>query len=57
MILSVGYHVNSLQGTHFRIWATQVLKVYMKKGFAMDDERLKRDKYGKLLRRTTFPYP
>lgn len=42
MIISVGYRVNSLQGTHFRIWATQVLKEYMIKGFAMDDERLKR---------------
>ena len=41
MIISVGYRVNSLQGTHFRIWATQVLKEYMIKGFAMDDERLK----------------
>lgn len=42
MIISVGYRVNSLQGTHFRMWATQVLKEYMIKGFAMDDERLKR---------------
>lgn len=42
MIISVGYRVNSLQGTHFRIWATQVLKEYMIKGFAMDDDRLKR---------------
>lgn len=42
MIISVGYRVNSLRGTHFRIWATQVLREYMVKGFAMDDERLKR---------------
>ena len=42
MIISVGYRVNSLQGTHFRIWATQVLKEYMIKGFAMDEDRLKR---------------
>ena len=42
MIISVGYRVNSLQDTHFRIWATQVLKEYMIKGFAMDDDRLKR---------------
>lgn len=47
MIISVGYRVNSLQGTHFRIWATQVLKEYMIKGFAMDDERLKRGGSGK----------
>lgn len=40
-IISVGYRVNSRQATHFRIWATQVLKEYVIKGFAMDDERLK----------------
>lgn len=40
-IVSVGYRVNSKQVTHFRIWATQVLKEYIIKGFAMDDERLK----------------
>lgn len=40
-IISVGYRVNSIQATHFRIWATQVLKEYIIKGFAMDDERLK----------------
>ncbi len=40
-IISVGYRVNSQQATHFRIWATQVLKEYIIKGFAMDDERLK----------------
>lgn len=42
VIISVGYRVKSLRGTQFRIWATSVLKEYMKKGFAMDDERLKR---------------
>lgn len=42
MIISIGYRVNSLRGTHFRIWATQVLREYVSKGFAMDDERLKR---------------
>jgi len=41
VIISVGYRVNSRQATHFRIWATQVLKEYVVKGFAMDDERLK----------------
>jgi len=40
-IISVGYRVNSRQATHFRIWATQILKEYIIKGFAMDDERLK----------------
>ena len=46
-IISVGYRVNSIQATQFRIWATNVLKEYMIKGFAMDDERLK-------LAKTTF---
>ena len=40
-IISVGYRVNSTQPTHFRIWATALLKEYIIKGFAMDDERLK----------------
>ncbi len=40
-IISVGYRVNSKQAIHFRIWATQVLKEYIIKGFSMDDERLK----------------
>ncbi len=40
-IISVGYRVNSQKATKFRIWATNVLKEYMKKGFVMDDERLK----------------
>ena len=46
-IISVGYRVNSIQATQFRIWATNILKEYMIKGFAMDDERLK-------LAKTTF---
>lgn len=41
VIISVGYRVNSLLGTRFRIWATQQLKEYLVKGFVMDDERLK----------------
>lgn len=40
-ILSVGYRVNSIQATQFRIWANSVLKEYLIKGFAMNDERLK----------------
>ena len=43
-IISVGYRVNSHKATKFRIWATQILKKYMQKGFAMDDERLKQGK-------------
>lgn len=42
VIISVGYRVNSLRGTQFRIWATQRLREYIIKGFTMDDERLKR---------------
>ena len=40
-IISVGYRVNSIRGTQFRIWATQRLREYIVKGFALDDERLK----------------
>ena len=42
VIISVGYRVKSHRGTQFRIWATQRLREYLIKGFAMDDERLKR---------------
>ncbi len=41
MIISVGYRVNSSKATKFRIWATGVLKEYIRKGFALDDNRLK----------------
>ena len=40
-IISVGYRVNSQRATQFRIWATNILKEYIKKGFVLDDERLK----------------
>ncbi len=40
-IISIGYRVNSTSATQFRIWATNLLKEYIIKGFAMDDERLK----------------
>ena len=57
-IISVGYRINSRRATQFRIWATNVLKEYMIKGFAMDDERLKqgrtafgKDYFRKLLER------
>ena len=40
-IIAVGYRVNSKRATQFRIWATNILKEYIIKGFAMDDERLK----------------
>ena len=48
-IISVGYRVNSRRATQFRIWATGVLKEYMLKGFALDDERLRqgRTAFGK----------
>lgn len=41
VIISVGYRVKSLQGTQFRIWATQLLRDYIIKGFALNDERFK----------------
>lgn len=41
VIISVGYRVKSLRGTQFRIWASSILKEYLKKGFAMNDELLK----------------
>ena len=44
MIISVGYRVNSMQATQFRIWATKTLKEYIIKGFVLDDERLKQGK-------------
>lgn len=44
MIISVGYRVNSMQATRFRQWATKVLNEYIRKGFALDDDRLKQGK-------------
>jgi hypothetical protein len=44
-IISVGYRINSSKATQFRIWATQLLKEYIIKGFAMDDERLKNGRF------------
>lgn len=44
-ILSVGYRVNSSQATQFRIWASKILKEYIIKGFAMDDDRLKNGRF------------
>ena len=41
VIISVGYRVKSNRGTQFRIWATGILKEYMRKGFALGDDRLK----------------
>lgn len=43
-IIAVGYRVNSLKATRFRQWATKILNEYIRKGFAMDDERLKQGK-------------
>ncbi|MDL2251439.1 virulence RhuM family protein [Odoribacter sp. OttesenSCG-928-J03] len=45
VIIAVGYRVNSYQATQFRIWATGVLKEFIVKGFAMDDERLKQGRH------------
>ena len=42
VIISVGYRVKSQRGVQFRIWASNIIKEYMRKGFVMDDERLKR---------------
>jgi hypothetical protein len=44
-VISVGYRVNSSRATQFRIWATRILKEYIIKGFAMDDDRLKNGRY------------
>ena len=44
-IISVGYRVNSIKATQFRIWATKTLKEYIIKGFILDDDRLKNGKY------------
>jgi hypothetical protein len=43
-IIAVGYRVNSHEATQFRIWATQVLREYLVKGFVLDDDRLKQGK-------------
>ncbi len=43
-VIAVGYRVNSVQATRFRIWATKTLKEYIIKGFVLDDERLKQGK-------------
>ena len=56
VIISVGYRVKSLRGTQFRFWATQRLREYIVKGFALDDERLKNpdqpfDYFEELMRR------
>ncbi|MGV2338485.1 MAG UNVERIFIED_CONTAM: virulence RhuM family protein [Planctomycetaceae bacterium] len=52
-ILAVGYRVRSHRGTQFRIWATERLREYLIKGFAMDDVRLKRAGAGNFFRRQT----
>lgn len=45
-IISVGYRVNSAKATHFRQWATKVLNEYIRKGFVLDDNRLKQENHG-----------
>ena len=49
-IISVGYRVNSIRGTQFRVWAAERLKEYIIKGFALDDARLKEPKGGDILK-------
>lgn len=49
VIISVGYRVNSILATNFRIWATKVLKEFMVKGFVLDDERLKKGSLPRVL--------
>lgn len=44
VVIAVGYRVNSKRATSFRIWATQVLREFIIKGFVLDDERLKQGK-------------
>ncbi len=44
VVLAVGYRVNSKKATHFRIWATNILREFIQKGFVLDDERLKQGK-------------
>ena len=44
VVIAVGYRVNSKTATHFRIWATKILREYIIKGFVLDDERLKQGK-------------
>ena len=51
-IIAVGYRVSSLKATRFRQWATTILNEYIRKGFAMDDERLKND--GSILTKKYF---
>ena len=61
VIISVGYRVNSHRGVQFRIWATQVLREYLVKGFAMNDDLLKRagggNYFDELLARTRCTSP
>lgn len=45
VIIAVGYRVNSKKATNFRIWATKILKEYLKKGFVMNDDRLSNPEY------------
>ena len=55
VIISVGYRVKSQQGTQFRIWATQRLKEYIIKGFALNDERFKTGSSYNYFRRERLP--
>lgn len=57
VIIAVGYRVNSLRATQFRIWATQTLREFIVKGFVLDDERLKLNKrFGKYFKKEVGSY-
>ena len=53
VIISVGYRVKSLRGTQFRQWATKRLNEYIRKGFTMDDERLKSRCFHRIFQEST----
>ena len=56
LILAVGYRVRSARGVEFRRYASTVLKEYLEKGFAMNDERLKKSRRRQLLERAARPH-
>ena len=54
-IIAVGYRVNSKKATEFRIWATKVLKEYIQKGFALNDERFIRGNKYRFIQQRFYP--
>ena len=57
VIISVGYRVKSQRGVQFRIWATGILKEYMRKGFALDDEAPEKSGWRRILQGVAGAYP